>query len=229
MSVAHVPVMPVEMLEALNPKAGGTYLDGTFGRGGYSRAILDAAACTVWAVDCDPEAIARGQALIEEYAGRLSLLHGRFGEMVELLQNAGVDQLDGVVLDLGVSSPQLDDAARGFSFRGDGPLDMRMTREGQTAADIVNTFDEKPLADLIHGLGEERHARRVARAIVAARIEAQIDSTLQLAKIVRDAVSRMMRPVLPPCPADAATHEALGHRESAGSSLPGGLPANGSR
>lgn len=190
MSEAHVPVMPVEMLEALDPKDGGSYLDGTFGRGGYSRAILDAAACTVWALDCDPEAIARGQAMIDEYTGRLTLLHGRFGEMVELLQSAGVDRLDGIVLDLGVSSPQLDDAARGFSFRGDGPLDMRMTREGQTAADVVNTFDEKPLADLIHSLGEERHARRVARAIVTARQQASIDSTLQLAKIVRDALPR---------------------------------------
>ncbi|NKB54876.1 MAG: 16S rRNA (cytosine(1402)-N(4))-methyltransferase RsmH [Alphaproteobacteria bacterium] len=182
--------MPAEMLDALDPRDGGAYLDGTFGLGGYSQAILDAADCTVWALDCDPEAIARGRALLDTYAGRLTLLEGRFGAMIALLQSVGVDRLDGVVLDLGVSSPQLDNAARGFSFRGDGPLDMRMTREGPTAADIVNTLDEKPLADLIRQLGEERYARRVARAIVAARAEKPIGSTLQLAKLVRDALPR---------------------------------------
>jgi 16S rRNA (cytosine1402-N4)-methyltransferase len=190
MSALHKPVMAPEIVEALDPHTGGAYLDGTFGAGGYTRAILDAVDCTVWALDCDPEAIERGRPLVEEFGGRLTLLQGRFGAMFELLRSAGVERLDGVVLDLGVSSPQLDDAARGFSFRGDGPLDMRMTREGPTAADIVATFEEKPLAELIRGLGEERYARRVARAIVAARATAPIDRTLQLAEIVRNAIPR---------------------------------------
>ena len=165
-------------------------ISSTFGRGGYSRAILDSAGCTVWALDCDPEAIAHGRTLVAGYPGRLTLLQGRFGSMLEVLREAGVDRLDGIVLDLGVSSPQLDDAARGFSFRADGPLDMRMGRTGPTAADIVNTLDEKPLADLIRRLGEERHARRVARAIVAARQAAPIEGTRRLAEIVREAVPR---------------------------------------
>ncbi len=190
MSAAHIPVMAAEMLDALSPQPGNAYLDGTFGRGGYARAILAAADCTVWALDCDPEAIARGRDLVADFGGRLTLLQGRFGAMIELLRDTGIDRLDGVVLDLGVSSPQLDDAARGFSFRNDGPLDMRMTQDGPTAADIVNNMDEKPLADLIRNLGEERHARRVARAIVNARATSPIGSTLQLANIVRDATPR---------------------------------------
>lgn len=190
MSTAHIPVLAAEMLEALAPQAGNVYLDGTFGRGGYSRAILDTADCTVCALDCDPDAIALGREMVAEFATRLTLLQGRFGAMVALLQEAGIDRLDGVVLDLGVSSPQLDEAARGFSFRSDGPLDMRMSRDGPTAADIVNGLDEKPLASLIRELGEERHARRVARAIIAARDHSPIESTLQLARIVRDALPR---------------------------------------
>lgn len=188
MSAQHIPVLAAEMLAALDPQAGQTYLDGTFGRGGYTRAILDAADCAVYALDCDPDALAAGQALVTAFAGRLTLLQGRFGMMIDLLRDAGVERLDGVVLDLGVSSPQLDDASRGFSFRQDGPLDMRMTRSGPTAADIVNELDEKPLAALIRELGEERHARRVARAIVAARGGAPIERTLQLAQIIRDAL-----------------------------------------
>lgn len=190
MTAPHVPVMAPEMLAALAPCDGEAYLDATFGAGGYSRAILEAADCTVVALDCDPDAIARGSALIAAFEGRLSLLQGRFGDMIGLLRDAGIERLDGVVLDLGVSSPQLDEAARGFSFRGDGPLDMRMSREGPTAADIVNNFEERPLADLIRRLGEERHARRVARAIVTARAVAPIRSTLQLAGIVREATPR---------------------------------------
>lgn len=190
MSVAHIPVLAAEMLDALGPQDGHTYLDGTFGRGGYSRLILDAADCTLCALDCDPDAIAQGREMARQYGGRLTLLQGRFSTMVDLLRDAGIERLDGIVLDLGVSSPQLDDAARGFSFRYDGPLDMRMTRDGPTAAEIVNTLDEKPLAGLIHELGEERYARRVARAIVGARSGTPIESTLQLAKIVRDALPR---------------------------------------
>ena len=158
-----------EVLRLLAPRGGGVYLDGTFGGGGYATAILEAAPCTVWAIDRDPDAIARGASLAARFPGRLHLIHGRFGDMLELLAEHGVTALDGVVLDLGVSSYQLDDPARGFSFRGDGPLDMRMGRSGPTAADLVNTLPERELADLLFELGEERASRRIARAIVAAR------------------------------------------------------------
>ena len=183
--VRHIPVMRGEVLEALAPAAGGIYVDGTFGAGGYTRALLDAADCRVWALDRDPAAIAGGAALEAEYAGRLHLTEGRFGDMADLLP---VRDVQGVVLDLGVSSMQIDDPARGFSFQGDGPLDMRMDKDGPTAADLVNTSEEGALADLIYRYGEERRSRRVARAIVAARREAPITTTRRLAEIVRRAV-----------------------------------------
>ncbi|WP_019014930.1 16S rRNA (cytosine(1402)-N(4))-methyltransferase RsmH [Elioraea tepidiphila] len=186
----HVPVMLREVLDLLAPRAGGLYLDATFGGGGYTAAILDAADCTVFAIDRDPDAIARGAALAARHPGRLHLIEGRFGDMVDLLAARGVSALDGVAFDLGVSSFQLDEAARGFSFRAEGPLDMRMGRSGASAADLVNTLDERALADLIHRFGEERHARRVARAIVRARAEAPIATTSRLAAIVRAAVPR---------------------------------------
>jgi 16S rRNA (cytosine1402-N4)-methyltransferase len=187
-AAGHVPVMLAEVLDALAPRAGGRYLDATFGGGGYTRAILEAAACTVWAIDRDPEAIARGAALAVRHPGRLHLLHGRFGDMLALLAGAGVSALDGVVLDLGVSSFQLDDPARGFSFRADGPLDMRMGKDGPGAADLVNTLPERELADVLFSLGEERLSRRIARAIVAARAEAPILTTGRLAGIIRAVV-----------------------------------------
>ncbi len=186
----HVPVLLREMLAALAPHSGGIYLDGTFGGGGYAAAILETCRCTLWAIDRDPDAIARGAALAARFPGRLHLLHGRFGNMLDLLGAQGVSALDGVVLDLGVSSFQLDDPARGFSFRADGPLDMRMGREGPTAADLVNRLPERELADLFYELGEERASRRIARAIVAARTAAPILTTVRLAQVIRD--------VLPP-------------------------------
>ena len=168
------------------------YLDATFGGGGYAEAILAAASCTLFAIDRDPDAIARGAPLAARFAGRLHLLHGRFGELLAeaagpdgWLAAHGVGALDGVVFDLGVSSFQLDDPARGFSFRADGPLDMRMDRAGPTAADLVNRLSERDLADLLHELGEERAARRIARAIVAARAVAPIETTGRLAGIIR--------------------------------------------
>jgi 16S rRNA (cytosine1402-N4)-methyltransferase len=189
-SVAHRPVMLTEVLAVLSPGGGRVYVDGTFGAGGYSRAILDAADCVVWAIDRDPDAIRRGEELAADYPGRLHLVHGRFGEMDRLLAERNVKLVDGVALDVGVSSPQLDEAERGFSFRADGPLDMRMDREGPTAADAVNGLDESALADIIRRFGEERHSRRVARAIVEARRHAPITRTLQLAEIVRGAVPK---------------------------------------
>lgn len=186
--MSHVPVMLAEVLDVLAPRAGGTYLDGTFGGGGYAAAILDAAPCTLWAMDRDPEAIARGAALAARHPGRLHLIEGRFGAMLDLLGARGVTALDGVVLDIGVSSFQLDDPARGFSFRADGPLDMRMSASGPTAADLVNTLPEAELADTLYELGEERLSRRIARAIVAARAQAPIATTARLAEIVRAVV-----------------------------------------
>ena len=185
MTTGHIPVLRAEMLAALAPRDGGVYLDATFGGGGYSAAILDAARCTVFAIDRDPDAIARGAALAARYAPRLRLIEGRFGDLVELLAAEGVGALDGVVFDLGVSSFQLDEPERGFSFRADGPLDMRMERSGPTAADLVNTLDVRALADVLHEFGEERAARRIARAIVAARAEAPIETTSRLAAIIR--------------------------------------------
>lgn len=188
--MSHIPVMLAEVLAAVRPRDGGLYLDATFGGGGYSRAVLEAAACTVWGIDRDPDAIARGAALAAAHPGRLHLLHGRFGTMLALLAEAGVTRLDGVMLDLGVSSFQIDDPARGFSFRFDGPLDMRMGREGPSAADLVRELPEAELADVLYVYGEERASRRIAKAIVAARAAAPIETTLQLAGIIRS--------VLPP-------------------------------
>ena len=189
-SEIHRPVMLSEVLAVLDPRDGGVYLDGTFGAGGYSRAILDAADCVVWAIDRDPDAIRRGEDLAAAYSGRLRLIHGHFGDMAALLQARGVALIDGIALDLGVSSPQLDEPERGFSFRTDGPLDMRMDTTGTSAADVVNTMDEVDLAHIIWSLGDERHSRRVARAIAIARKLAPITRTLALAEIVRSAVPR---------------------------------------
>ena len=175
----HLPVMLNEVIAALAPRDGARYVDGTFGGGGYARAILEAADCTVLGIDRDPEAIARGRKLVEHFAGRLTLVEGEFSRMDEF---AG--ETDGVVLDLGVSSFQFDTPARGFSFREDGPLDMRMSLSGESAADLVNSADERTLSQIISRYGEEKNARRIARALIAAR---PVTSTAQLAKIVSEA------------------------------------------
>ena len=186
----HVPVMLDEVIDALALRDGGVYVDGTFGEGGYSRAILDAAATTVLGIDRDPRAVTIGAELGRRNSGRLTMLHGRFGDMETLMKGAGVTQVDGVTLDLGVSTPQLDEAARGFSFRADGPLDMRMSGDDgtATAAEFVNAAPEAELADVLHRYGEERQARRIARAIVTARAERPILRTGELAEIVRGIV-----------------------------------------
>ncbi len=191
----HVPVMLDEMLHALRPVDDGLYLDGTFGGGGYARAILSRARCTLWAIDRDPAAIARGLALAagardRDGAPRLHLVQGGFGDMLSLLADRGVPELDGVVLDLGVSSFQIDQAERGFSFRQDGPLDMRMDRAGPSAADLVNTLPEAELADVLYRFGEERLSRRIARVVVAERARAPIETTLQLAGLIRRVVPK---------------------------------------
>ncbi len=185
---AHRPVMVEAVVKALAPRAGAIYVDGTFGGGGYSRALLEAADCTVWGIDRDPDAARRGAALADAFPGRIEVLHGHFGDMIALLDSRRVAAVDGVALDLGVSSPQLDDPSRGFSFRRDGPLDMRMDRAGPTAADFLNSMDESELAAIIRAYGEERRARRVARAIVAAREQRPLSRTIELAEVVRSAV-----------------------------------------
>lgn len=187
---AHAPVLLREVTAALAPRDGAIFVDGTFGRGGYTQALLDAADTHIYAIDRDPEAIAHGERLAARYPGRLTMVEGRFGDMDRLLAQRDVPPVDGVTLDLGVSSPQLDDASRGFSFRADGPLDMRMERTGVSASDFVNTASEQELAATFATLGEERHARRVARAIVESRRETSIRRTLELAEIVRRVVPR---------------------------------------
>jgi 16S rRNA (cytosine1402-N4)-methyltransferase len=188
--MSHIPVMLPEVIEALAPRADAAYLDATFGGGGYAAAILDAAPCTLWAIDRDPDAIARGAALAQRHPGRLHLVHGGFGDMLALLAGRGISRLDGVVMDLGLSSFQIDEPARGFSFRTDGPLDMRMDHSGITAADLVATLPERELADTLYQFGEERLSRRIARAIVIARAEAPIATTAQLAAIIRRVVPK---------------------------------------
>ncbi len=180
----HLPVMLKEVLEMLAPRDGARYVDGTFGGGGYASAILEAADCRVLGIDRDPEAIARGHALVEGFGGRLTLVQGEFSRMDEFTRESDAKAIDGVVLDLGVSSFQFDHPARGFSFREDGPLDMRMSLSGMRAADVVNGADERTLTQIIARYGEEKNARRIARAIIAAR---PISGTAHLAAIVSDA------------------------------------------
>ena len=186
----HTPVMLAEVLETLAPRDGAIYIDSTLGAGGYSRGLLEAAACRVCAIDRDPSAIEKGAALAARYPGRLTLIQGRFGEMQQLLAPHGIREVDGIAFDLGVSSMQLDDAARGFSFRYDAALDMRMGSGGPSAEQVINRASQEMLADLIYNYGEERRARAIARAIVAARAEAPIRRTSQLADIVRAVVRR---------------------------------------
>ena len=187
--LAHIPVLLTEVMHHLAPAFGETHLDATFGGGGYAAAML-ATGCTLWAIDRDPDAIQRGAALAARYPGQLHLVEGGFGDMLALLGAGGVTELDGVVLDLGVSSFQIDDPERGFSFRHNGPLDMRMQRSGPTAADLVAELPEAELADTLYQLGEERLSRRIARAIVIARAAEAITTTAQLAEVIRSVVPR---------------------------------------
>ena len=189
-SSVHIPVMLGEDMCALRPQDGGIYVDGTFGAGGYTREILQSSACTVYAVDRDPEAYARALAMARDFPGRLIPLQGCFGNIAELLAAAGVERIHGLVLDVGVSSAQLATPERGFSFQVDGPLDMRMSWCGQSAADVVNTASEKDLADILFNYGEERASRRIAKKIVMARAVAPIATTLQLADIVHSVLSQ---------------------------------------
>jgi 16S rRNA (cytosine1402-N4)-methyltransferase len=180
----HIPVLLEEAVSALAVRDGGVYLDGTFGAGGYTRAILARDGARVIALDRDPSAIAAGTDLIDAFGERLVLRQARFGELDEASRAAGFEALDGIVLDIGVSSMQFDEAARGFSFRFDGPLDMRMEMSGRSAADIVNAGDEEEIADILFHYGEERLARRIARAIVHDRKIEPFTTTAQLAGLI---------------------------------------------
>jgi 16S rRNA (cytosine1402-N4)-methyltransferase len=181
----HIPVLIGPILAAVGPVSG-HWLDGTFGAGGYTRALLDAGAETVTGVDRDPLALEMAAAWAHDYGDRLRLVAGNFSDLDQYVDAP----LDGIVLDLGVSSMQLDQAARGFSFAKDGPLDMRMAQSGESAADLVNTASEQTLADILYHYGEERASRRIARAIIAAREAAPITTTLQLASIVSGCLPR---------------------------------------
>lgn len=188
--VRHVPVLLPETIDALSPRDNGTYIDGTFGAGGITRALLESADCIVLAIDKDPDAITDGQEIAVTAGDRLKLVHGAFGNLGELARDNGFDLVDGVTFDLGVSSMQLDQAERGFSFQADGPLDMRMSQTGPSAADIVNSLDERDLAQVIYVLGDERRSRAIARAIVAAREKQAIERTSELADIVAGVLGR---------------------------------------
>jgi 16S rRNA (cytosine1402-N4)-methyltransferase len=184
MSAPHIPVLLDEVIAAIQPAPGMAVVDATFGAGGYTAALLEAGA-RVYAFDRDPNAIRDGAAMVERHNGQLSLHQRRFSEMAEDLTALGVPSVDAVVMDIGVSSMQLDQGERGFAFSQDGPLDMRMSQSGESAADFLNSADEAAIADVLYEYGEERQSRRVARAIVAAR---PLETTGELARVVRRAL-----------------------------------------
>lgn len=197
MTEPHLSVMLDEVIEALAPQKGERFVDGTFGAGGYASAILAAAPCEVLGIDRDPTAIARGEAMASHVDGRLAMARGNFGDLDALADAAGFASVNGIALDLGVSSMQFDEAERGFSFTHDGPLDMRMggaAQGGRTAADIVNEDEVSDLVRILKEYGEERRARTVAQAIDAARNEASITRTGQLADIVKRAIGSRGKP-----------------------------------
>ncbi|MCH9764726.1 MAG: 16S rRNA (cytosine(1402)-N(4))-methyltransferase RsmH, partial [Alphaproteobacteria bacterium] len=205
-SQPHIPVLLCEVLNALSPTDGATYIDATFGAGGYASALLEAAQCTVIALDRDPAAVAGGQRHVAAFAPRLQLHLAPFSAMAEVIAEHGCAPIDGVVFDLGVSSMQLDRPERGFSFLHDGPLNMRMssppaieglpggatgqTQSGLSAADVINTFDEAELANILYELGEERRSRAIAKALVRRRAEKPFETTLDLADVIARVVGR---------------------------------------
>lgn len=191
----HIPVLLEEVMAVLRPRDDAIYVDGTFGGGGYSEALLSRSRCRVFAIDRDADAIERGAILAHRFGARLMLVQGRFSEMHRLLGAHGISAADGVALDVGVSSFQLEDEARGFSFASDAPLDMRMDRSrGKTAAELCNTLDEPELADLLREYGEETRAKQIARAIIAAR---PIATARQFAGVIERAAPRRGQKIHP--------------------------------
>lgn len=189
-AMPHIPVLLHEIVTAMSVQDGDVVVDGTFGAGGYSQAVLESGNCRVIAIDRDPSVQVRASDLKKKYPERFTFVEGCFGQMGALLQGIGVDAVQGVMLDIGVSSMQIDTPERGFSFKSDGPLDMRMSSAGVSAADVVNTMEESALADIIFTLGEERASRKIARAIVATRAVKPIETTGELASIVRGVVKK---------------------------------------
>jgi 16S rRNA (cytosine1402-N4)-methyltransferase len=188
-TISHQSVLLNEVLHYMAPKAGEVIVDGTFGAGGYSDALLAAAPCRIYAIDRDPDVLPFAERLAEKYgAGRFTLLQGAFGDMEHLLAEHGITQVDGIVLDLGVSSMQLDTAGRGFSFMADAPLDMRMSKEGRDASLFINEATEEEIADTLFLYGGERKSRRIARKIVEERQKEPITRTGRLASIIRSGV-----------------------------------------
>lgn len=192
-TLTHLPVLPQEVLEALDPAPGRVIVDGTLGGAGHTRLLLERGASVI-GIDQDPYALGRVRA--QGLAG-LQTLQGNFREMQDLLAGIGVTQVDGILLDIGVSSFQLDDAERGFSYHAEAPLDMRMSQDGPSAADLVNTLEEAELATLIYEYGEEKHSRRLARAIAAARAERPIETTTELADLIKRAYPGFARGIHP--------------------------------
>ncbi len=190
MGALHHPVMLPQIISALAPKDGNHIVDATFGNGGYSREILNQADCFVAGIDWDPDAISRARVRMQNFSEKFTILEGSFSEIERLTANTQFNKPDGIVFDLGVCSTQLDEAERGFSFKSDGPLDMRMSKAGKSAADIVNSMPEKKLADIIYTYGDERASRRIARAISTKREEAPLLRTFELAHIVRSVLPR---------------------------------------
>ncbi len=184
----HTPVLMKEVLHHLNPREGGVYVDATFGAGGYTQAILSACLCKVVALDRDPAVQPLVEKVSSRFSGRFEFIQGRFGDMVKLLEARGIKHIDGIVFDIGVSSMQIDEAERGFSFQKMGPLDMRMSQEGPTLAERLQDIPEAELADILYVYGEEKKSRRIAKFIVEARTLQPITTTLELASIVRRAV-----------------------------------------
>jgi 16S rRNA (cytosine1402-N4)-methyltransferase len=190
----HVPVLLKEVVDALQPEAGKVVLDGTFGAGGYTSAILSAGAAVI-AIDRDPNAIAAGEALVEQHKGRLTLVHSRFSQLADFAPEGG---LDGVVLDIGVSSMQIDEAERGFSFQRNGPLDMRMSADGVSAADVVNRAKVGDLIRIFGFLGEEKHSGRIARAIEKRRANEPFRTTRDLVNLIESVNPRRAKDKIHP-------------------------------
>lgn len=186
--MSHIPVLLKEVLQYLEPKDGEIYIDGTFGAGGYTKAILDTANCNVYSIDCDPNVKPTADKLKNIYKERFTFLSGKFSQMATLIESEGLSQVNGIVLDIGISSMQVDESDRGFSFMREGPLDMRMSGQGVDAASFVNNAGEKEIADVLYNYGGEKKSRYIAKAILQAREKAPITTTTEFAKIVRDAI-----------------------------------------
>jgi len=186
----HIPVLLKEALNALSIKDEEFYIDATFGLGGYTKAILEENNCKVLAIDCDPEAVIIAAQLKKDFKNRFFFINGKFSQITKFAESLGIVKVAGVVFDLGVSSPQLDQKNRGFSFRLEGPLDMRMSKEGATAEEFINKVDENTLANIIYELGDEVFSRRIAKNIIRERSLKTISNTVQLASIVRNCIPK---------------------------------------